>query len=122
VTCAPGEPLPVLGDPGALRRAVANLVDNAVQYAGAAEVATAREGDRAVVIVRDQGPGLAEAELEAAFEPFHRGERSRSRQTGGAGLGLAVARQAARAAGGDVVLTNRPGGGLEVRLSIPLAG
>jgi signal transduction histidine kinase len=66
-------------------------------------------------------PALPQAELDAVFEPFHRGERSRSRQTGGAGLGLAVARQAARAAGGEVVLANRTEGGLEARLSIPLA-
>ena len=63
----------------------------------------------------------AYAELEAVFEPFHRAERSRSRETGGAGLGLTVARQAARAHGGDVTLANRSGGGLTARLELPLS-
>ncbi|ADL00596.1 ATP-binding protein [Brevundimonas subvibrioides] len=117
-----GKSLPVTGDPAALRRAVANLIDNAVKFAGTARVEASRQGDRAVITVSDGGPGLADDELDAVFEPFHRGERSRNRQTGGAGLGLAVARQAARAAGGDVTLSNRPGGGLEARLSVPLTG
>jgi signal transduction histidine kinase len=113
--------LPVLGDPAGLRRALANLIDNAVKFAGNAEVSATRDGPFAVVTVADRGPGLPAEELETAFEPFRRGERSRSRQTGGAGLGLAVARQAARAAGGEVALVNPDGGGLEARLSIPLA-
>jgi len=114
-------PLPIEADPAALRRALGNLIDNSVTFAGSALVSATREGDAAVITVTDNGPGLPEDELEAAFEPFHRGERSRSRQTGGAGLGLAVARQAARAAGGDVTLVNRPGGGLEARLALPLS-
>lgn len=114
--------LPVEGDPAALRRAVANLIENAVKFARAARVMAAQEGDRAVISIVDEGPGLSEDEIEAVFEPFHRGERSRSRQTGGAGLGLAVARQAARGAGGDVTLKNRPGGGLIARLELPIAG
>ncbi|MFC5345973.1 ATP-binding protein [Brevundimonas staleyi] len=120
VTFAGGKSLPVEGDPAALRRAVANLIDNAVKYGDAARVEAVRSGDQAVVTVSDDGPGLPEDELEIAFEPFQRGERSRNRQTGGAGLGLAVARQAARAAGGDVTLTNRPDGGLTATLSLPL--
>jgi signal transduction histidine kinase len=120
VTFRGGQPLPVLGDPAGLRRAIGNLIDNAVKFAGSARVEAHRQDDRAVITVSDDGPGLAEAELDAVFEPFHRGERSRNRQTGGAGLGLAVARQAARAAGGEVTLSNRPGGGLEARLSVPI--
>ncbi len=65
-------------------------------------------------------PGPPGDELEAVFEPFHRAERSRSRETGGAGLGLTVARQAARAHGGDVTLANRSEGGLVARLQLPL--
>lgn len=114
--------LPVEGDPAGLRRAVSNLIDNGLKFAGSARVAAFRLGDAAVITVSDAGPGLAEDELETVFEPFYRGERSRSRQTGGAGLGLAVARQAARAAGGEVTLSNRAGGGLEARLTLPLAG
>jgi signal transduction histidine kinase len=121
VTFAGGKPLPVLGDPAALRRAIGNLIDNAVKFAGSARVETIRQGDMAVITIVDSGPGLPEAELEAVFEPFHRGERSRNRQTGGAGLGLAVARQAARAADGEVTLSNRTGGGLMACLTVPLA-
>lgn len=69
----------------------------------------------------DEGPGIAEAELERAFEPFVRGESSRSRETGGTGLGLGIARNIARAHGGDVTLANRPGDGLEATLTLPRA-
>ena len=113
--------LPVEGDPAALRRALANLISNAVKYGGGARVKAFAEDGRAVVEIADDGPGLAGEDLEAVFEPFHRGERSRSRETGGAGLGLTVARQAARAHGGDVVLIPRDGGGLTARLDLPLA-
>ncbi|MDQ7813083.1 ATP-binding protein, partial [Brevundimonas sp.] len=116
-----GGALPVEGDPAALRRALANLIGNAVKYGGGARVKAFVEDGRAVVEVSDDGPGLAGDELEAVFDPFHRGERSRSRETGGTGLGLTVARQAARAHGGDVTLTNRTGGGLTARLALPLA-
>lgn len=111
----------VEGDPAALRRAVSNLIDNALKFAGSARVSAFRDGDDAVIEVADDGPGVEETELDKVFEPFHRGERSRNRETGGAGLGLAVARQAARAAGGEVRLINRPEGGLNARLTLPLA-
>ena len=114
-----GDALPVLGDAAALRRALGNLIGNAVKYGGAARVRSFTAGDAAVVEIEDDGPGLPDDELEAVFEPFHRGERSRSRETGGAGLGLTVARQGARAAGGDVTLSNRSGG-LTARLHLPL--
>ncbi len=121
VTFTNSEALPVEADPAALRRALGNLIANAVQYGGAARVTALAEDDRAVVLVEDDGPGLAGDELEAVFEPFHRAERSRSRETGGVGLGLTVARQAARAHGGDVSLSNRNKGGLQARLTLPLA-
>jgi two-component system OmpR family sensor kinase len=116
-----GRPMAVAVDHAALRRALANLIGNAVKYAGAARVATRLEDGEAVVTVEDDGPGVAEADLDALFEPFARGERSRNRETGGAGLGLTVARQVARAHGGDVVLIPRTEGGLTARLSLPLA-
>ncbi|MBA3048568.1 ATP-binding protein, partial [Brevundimonas sp.] len=115
-----GGALPVRADPAALRRALGNLIANAVKYGGAARVKAFAGDGRAVVTVEDDGPGLPDEELEAVFEPFHRAERSRSRETGGAGLGLTVARQAARAHGGDVTLTNRSDGGLVARLELPL--
>ena len=115
-----GGPLEVEGDPASLRRAVANLIDNAVKYTDAGRVRTFALDGQAVISVEDDGPGLPEDELEAVFEPFARGERSRNRETGGAGLGLSVARQAARAGGGDVTLINRPEGGLVAILTLPL--
>jgi two-component system OmpR family sensor kinase len=112
--------LPVVADPAAVRRALANLIANAVKFGGGARVRAFTGDDRAVVTVEDDGPGVPADELETVFDPFHRGERSRSRETGGAGLGLTVARQAARAHGGDVVLENRTDGGLTARLTLPL--
>lgn len=120
VTFDGGGELSVRADPAALRRALGNLIGNAVKYAGAARVMAFAEGGQAVVLVEDDGPGLPDDELEAVFEPFRRGERSRNRETGGAGLGLTVARQAARAHGGDVILTNREKKGLSARLTLPL--
>jgi len=121
VTFKGGGKLAVEADPAGLRRALGNLIANAVKYGGAARVKAFAEDGRAVVLVEDPGPGLPDDELEAVFEPFHRAERSRSRETGGAGLGLTVARQAARAHGGDVTLSNRSEGGLVARLHLPLA-
>ncbi|ROR29517.1 ATP-binding protein [Inmirania thermothiophila] len=115
----PAVPVMVTGRPVALRRALENLVDNAVRYAGGAEVRVGREAGRAVIEVLDRGPGIPEAELERVLEPFHRLEGSRSRATGGSGLGLAVVREVATLHGGRVRLANRPGGGLSARLELP---
>lgn len=112
--------LPVTGDAAGLKRAIDNLIENAVKFGGAARVSAAAEQGQATVTVDDDGPGLDPAELTAVLEPFVRGEQSRNRATGGAGLGLAVARQAARASGGELTLANRPEGGLRARLSLPL--
>lgn len=105
----------------AVRRALANLVGNAVAYGGNARVALRREPGRAVVEVADDGPGIPEAELEAVFEPFRRLEASRNRATGGVGLGLAIARRAVEAEGGTLRLANRPGGGLSAYVALPAA-
>src|SRR5574341_412698 len=110
---------PLSGRPRALRRCLSNLLDNAFRYGQRPSVAV-EEGAREVTLrVLDEGPGIPEAELERAFEPFHRGEASRSRETGGTGLGLGIARNIARAHGGDVTLRNRAGGGLEATLTLP---
>jgi signal transduction histidine kinase len=111
------EPYP--GRPLALRRCLANLLDNAIRYGKRATLSVKDEAGRLTIAVADEGPGLPEAELEQAFEPFYRGEASRSRDTGGTGLGLGIARNIARAHGGELVLRNRPGGGLEAVLSLP---
>ena len=103
----------------ALRRLLDNLIDNAVKYGGGAEV-TLRAADDAVEIdVADRGPGIPATERQKVFEPFYRLEVSRSRETGGTGLGLAVARGIARAHGGDVTLHDRPGGGLIATIRLP---
>lgn len=106
------------GRPLALRRCIANLVDNAIRY-GKRATLRAEEGANLVTLrVLDEGPGIPEQELGHAFEPFFRGESSRSRVTGGTGLGLGIARNIARAHGGDLVLKIRPGGGLEAILTL----
>jgi signal transduction histidine kinase len=111
----------VRGRPLALKRALANLVSNAVSYGGGARVRLEPPAPDAVVIeVEDDGPGIAPAELERVFEPFHRGEPSRSRETGGVGLGLPIARNILRAHGGDVALANRPMGGVKASVFLPV--
>ncbi|MBT9566762.1 MAG: HAMP domain-containing protein [Thiobacillus sp.] len=104
----------------ALRQMVSNLVQNAQRYGGGApvELTLACEAGRAKVIVRDQGPGIPEDQLDKVFRPFYRLEASRSQATGGTGLGLAIVRQLAEANGWKVVLMNRPAGGLEAVLDI----
>lgn len=107
--------------PQALRRAVANLVDNAIKYAGSAELSAGMRPDGLVIYVRDRGPGLPENRLDDVLEPFVRIEDSRSRETGGAGLGLTIAQMLAHRCGGTLKLQNRPKGGLEARIEFPPA-
>jgi signal transduction histidine kinase len=104
----------------ALKRALANLVTNAVNYGGGAVVRLAPPADGVVRIdVDDDGPGIPPNELDRVFEPFHRGEPSRNRETGGVGLGLPIARNILRAHGGDVTLANRPSGGVRATVTLP---
>ena len=104
----------------ALKRALANLVTNAVNYGGGALVRLAPPADGVVRIdVDDDGPGIPPGELDRVFEPFHRGEPSRNRETGGVGLGLPIARNILRAHGGDVTLANRPSGGVRATVTLP---
>lgn len=109
----------LLARPLALRRCLTNLIDNTVKYGRRAEVNAACEDGFAVIRIRDSGPGIPEAELEKVFEPFYRLENSRSRQTGGTGLGLTIARNIAEQHGGTIRLRNHPDGGLEVTLALP---
>lgn len=111
----------VTARPVALGRAVGNLLDNALRYGGAARLRLSREGGEAVVTVEDDGPGIPPERLDAVFEPFVRGEDSRSAQTGGAGLGLSIARSILAAHGGSVSLENRTRGGLRATVRLPLA-
>jgi len=105
----------------AVRRALRNLIENAVRYGKRARVGLVREREEAVVRVDDDGPGIPADKLEEVFEPFVRLDPSRSTETGGVGLGLAIARGIARAHGGEVSLVNRPEGGLRACLRLPLA-
>lgn len=107
--------------PVALRRCVTNLVQNAVTYGKRAHLSLQQSGKIIMLAIRDEGPGIPQAELDAVFGSFVRLEQSRNRQTGGLGLGLTIARNIARAAGGEVSLSNHPGGGLLTELRLPLA-
>ncbi len=108
------------GRPRALQRALRNLVDNAVKYGRNARVVLSARNKNILLSVEDDGPGIPESELESVFEPFHRVESSRSRETGGTGLGLAIVRQVVRGHGGIIELYNLSEGGLRVVLKIPL--
>jgi signal transduction histidine kinase len=112
-----GAPYPAR--PLALKRLLANLLENAVKYGGCADVTVADAADGLRITIADAGPGIPPEELEQVFEPFYRLENSRSRDTGGVGLGLSVARDIARAHGGELVLRNRASGGLEAILTLP---
>jgi signal transduction histidine kinase len=115
-----GEKVVLEGDPMALRRLFSNLLENAVKFGGRARTRVFRDESNAFVEIEDDGPGIPPADTERVFEPFYRREPSRSRQTGGIGLGLAVVRSIARGHGGDVALVNRAGGGLTARVQLPL--
>ena len=109
----------IMAQPGALRRCLTNLIDNAVKYGGNARVSAAREDSRVVVRVQDGGPGIPEALLGAVFDPFFRIESSRSRDTGGTGIGLTIARNIAEKHGGKLSLQNHPDGGVVALLELP---
>ncbi|ADZ71425.1 ATPase, histidine kinase-, DNA gyrase B-, and HSP90-like domain protein [Polymorphum gilvum SL003B-26A1] len=106
--------------PVALKRALRNLVENAVRYGTRARIAVRAEGGQAVLTVDDDGPGIADDRLADVFEPFVRLEESRSGETGGIGLGLAIARSIVHAHGGTIALENRPEGGLRATVHLPL--
>lgn len=122
VRVAETAPVQVDADPMALRRLVSNLIENAVKYAGSARCRVGRDGDDALLLIDDDGPGIDEASLERVFTPFERGDAARDPGTGGVGLGLALARGIARAHGGDVWLSRLPEGGLRAQVRLPAAG
>lgn len=115
--------LSMMAQPTALRRCLINLIDNAVKYGQAAQVTVQRElvdgRTCARIRIRDKGPGIPVDQLDKVFEPFHRIENSRSRETGGTGLGLTIARNIVEQQGGAIALANHPDGGLEVTLTFP---
>lgn len=119
VTMAPDAGGVAWGSPLAVRRMIDNLVDNAARYGGGATVDARPTGDRLEIQVLDDGPGLPEGVLETITAPFERGEASRNRQTGGAGLGLSIVQALAKGQGGRLILANRPEGGLAATISLP---
>ena len=114
--------LSVVARGGELARAVYNLVDNAIQYASGAQIHAYRNCNQVVIDVIDRGPGIAQADRARLLEPFERGDVARGMKEGtGFGLGLATAKSIVEAASGTLELTDTPGGGLTVRLRMPLA-
>ena len=102
-----------------LRRALRNLISNALRYGEKARVTVAQDGDDAVILIDDNGPGIPVDQIAAMMEPFQRGDASRNRGTGGAGLGLTLARAIAEQHGGRLVLSNRAEGGLRAEIRLP---
>jgi signal transduction histidine kinase len=105
--------------PALMRRAVRNLIENAVKYGGGADVALKQNTNGVRIEVGDHGPGIPDDQIAAVFDPFTRLDASRNRSTGGVGLGLTLARAIVREAGGDISLANREGGGLCATISLP---
>jgi signal transduction histidine kinase len=119
VEMADSERLTARVQPNLLRRAIRNLVENGIKYGGSVEVGVRPVAGQIAIEVKDNGPGIAADELARVQEPFYRVEPSRSRETGGSGLGLTLARAAAQAHGGTLELENRPEGGLCARILLP---
>jgi signal transduction histidine kinase len=119
IAMMPAESLHYDCQPGALKRAMANLLDNAVKYGKRAQATVTATETTIDITIDDEGPGLPEAEIPKVFQPFYRVEESRSRETGGTGLGLAIAQSVVQAHGGELTLTNREGGGLRACIRLP---
>lgn len=107
--------------PNAIRRALRNVIENAVRYGGSATLGWISADGEIEISVTDRGPGIPTAELERVFDPFFRLEESRSLETGGHGLGLSIARSILRAQGGEISLANHPDGGLIATIRLPVA-
>jgi signal transduction histidine kinase len=119
VVMEPAEATIIECRPAALKRALTNLIENAVKYGRTAHIAVGTTSKWIEITIDDDGPGIPESELKRVLEPFYRVEESRSRDTGGVGLGLAIALSAIQLHGGELLLSNRPSGGLRavVRLA-----
>ncbi|WEF32718.1 ATP-binding protein [Pseudoduganella chitinolytica] len=107
--------------PQALRRIATNLVDNALKFAGAAEIEAGMAAGRVTIAVLDRGPGIPADQLDAVLQPFYRLEGSRNAATGGSGLGLAIAQELAEGMGAALALSARAGGGLRAQVTLPPA-
>ncbi|WP_016702192.1 MULTISPECIES: sensor histidine kinase [Pseudomonas] len=116
-----GHCAPLQVQPMALRSCLNNLLDNALRYAGHARISLQDSREQVLIRVIDHGPGIAEDQREAVFEPFYRLEGSRNRNSGGVGLGMTIAREAAERLGGQLHLEETPGGGLTTVVRLPRA-
>jgi two-component system osmolarity sensor histidine kinase EnvZ len=103
----------------ALKRCIANLLENARRYADRAEIAVAADAAEVVITIDDDGPGIPREYRDDVFRPFYRMDASRNERTGGSGLGLAIARDIARSHGGEVTLADSPLGGLRAMIRLP---
>ena len=119
VSCRVGERFPIYCRPTALRRCLGNVIQNAAKYGVRARVSLHASDQEARIQIDDNGPGIPADMREDVFRPFFRLDQSRCRDTGGAGLGLTIARSIARAHGGDVILGDAPSGGLRVTVLLP---
>jgi len=104
--------------PVGMKRAIRNIIENAVAYGQRARVSARSQEGHAIIVIDDDGPGIPYGDMEKVFKPFVRLEQSRNKETGGVGLGLAIARSIVRSHGGDIVLQNRPEGGLRAIVSL----
>jgi signal transduction histidine kinase len=121
VSLASSQKAPVACRPVLFRRALRNLIDNAVSYGERARLSVTKVGNEAFVRIEDDGPGMSEDALKSAADPFYRGDASRSRSTGGAGLGLTLADAIAKAHGGALVLENHKPHGLSATIRLPIS-
>lgn len=119
VTMAQAEPVSIECQPAALKRALTNLIENAVKYGQRARVSLVASPQALEIAVEDDGPGIPEDQLARVFEPFYRVEESRNRDTGGVGLGLAIAQAVVSAQNGTLTLTNRKPTGLRATIALP---
>ena len=106
--------------PVAIKRAISNLLENAVRYGKSAKVDINKHSDFLIINIKDEGPGIEESQLEEVFKPFVRLDKSRNQASGGMGLGLAITRSIIRNHGGDICLTNHKSGGLNASISLPI--
>ena len=114
------ESLEIVARPVSLRRALSNLIENALHYAGNVRVTVRRDGEIAEIVIEDDGPGIPGDRLDDVLQPFIRLDSARSRDTPGMGLGLAIVRRAVQLDNGTLHLRNRPTGGLIATLRFPL--
>lgn len=123
VTCSSKVGKPISACPHILRRCITNLLDNAIKYGGFAQIIVRQENAKVIILIVDGGPGIPDDQLESVFQPFKRIENSRSRSSGGTGLGLTIARIIAEKHRGSIKLSNmsKPELGLIATLELPIA-